>query len=392
MTVSRTVRILRGLRSVGLTAALASAAAAQPPDFLFQETPAAEQSAAETPTTPSAEPAQPTTPAPSTAGDPAVPDDAAAAEGPQINDDALAAFQQAQIAMSQGDPTGSLTALDEAISLQPDYYDAFLFRNLVYRVIGNFEESLRAASQALAIAPERPDGYLNRALTYLEMKDYAKALADVDESLKVAPNNPEAYGVAGMAHEKLKDWDKMADAYTKAIENAAIAPGVIGNSLMQRGVAWFHLGEYELAKLDFEQATLYGGGQGGESNRWRGYVYAIQGDYIRAIRWFDRAVKANPSNGQAYRNRGMAYLNLAATQPRFQRFALIQAVASFNAAIRLKPNDAQLYYRRGVAYDRLGEYDSARSSYQTAAKLDPKLTAAADKLAVSSDVEYWHEE
>lgn len=399
MTVSLSVRVIRGLQSVGLSVSLATAAAAQPPEYLFQQPPATEQPEAETPATPSPSAAQPTTPAPAdsietppTPADAATPADEAAAEEPQINDDALLAFQRANVAISQGDVTAALAALDEAISLQPDYYDAFLLRNLVYRISGDFEESLRAAAQALAIDPEAPNGYLNRALTYIEMKDYPKALADVDESLKYGPNNPQAFIVAGVVHEKLKDWEKMLDAYGKAIEYAAIMPATLGDSLMQRGIAWFHLGEYELAKLDFEQAGMYGGGANGESNRWRGYVYAVQGDYVRAIRWFDRAVKANPGNAQAYRNRGMAYLNMAASQPRFHRQGLIQAVASFNQAIRLKPHDAQLYYRRGVAYDRLGETDSARSSYQTAVKLDPKLTEAANQLASSQAVEYWYDE
>jgi Flp pilus assembly protein TadD len=118
----------------------------------------------------------------------------------------------------------------------------------------------------------------------------------------------------------------------------------------------------------------------------------VQGDYFRAIRWFDRALKANPGNGQAHRNRGMAYLNLAAVEPRSREFALRQAAASFNAAIRLNPDDAQLYYRRGIAYDRLGAHDDARSSYQTAVRLDPTLTAAAERLSAQDEAAYLYAE
>ncbi|MDZ4778804.1 MAG: tetratricopeptide repeat protein [Planctomycetia bacterium] len=395
MTVSRTVQVIRGLQGIGLSAVLAGGAAAQPPDYLFQQAPTAEQPAAETPTTetPAAPVTSPTveTPAATDAAD-ATAEAAAPAEGPQINDDALEAFQRANILVNQGDFAGALAATDEAISLQPDYFDAFLFRNLVYRLTGNFVEAIRAVDQAIAIDPVAANGYLNRALTYVETKDFDKALADVDEVLKTTPNNAQAFVVAGQIHAKQEHWQQMADAYSKAIDYAATAPGTIGDSLMQRGIALFHLGEYDVAKLDFEQAAIFGGGLGGEANRWRGYIYAIQGDYYRAIRWYDRAIKANPGNAQAFRNRGMAYLNLAASEPQIEHFALTEALASFNAAIRQLPNDAQLYYRRGVAYDRLGASDSARSSYQTAVRLDPKLTAAADKLSSHESTEYWYDE
>ncbi len=391
MTVSRTVQVFRGLQSVGLTAILAGVAAAQPPDYLFQQAPTTVQPAAETPAAPATSPTVETPAATDAPADTAAPTEAAA-EGPQINDDALEALQRANGLAGQGDFAGALTATDEAISLQPDYFEAFMLRNLIHRLTGNFDEAIRAADQAIAINPTAPNGYLTRAVTYLEMKEYGKALADVEESLKTTPNNAQAFVVAGQVHAKQKNWQQMADAYSKAIDNAGTAPGTVGDSLMQRGIALYHLGEYDVAKLDFEQAAIYGGGLGGEANRWRGYIYAIQGDYYRAIRWYDRAIKANPGNQQAFRNRGMAYLNLAATEPQIEQFALTQAVASFNAAIRQKPNDAQLYYRRGVAYDRLGASDSARSSYQTAVQLDPKLTAAAEKLSSHESTEYWYGE
>jgi tetratricopeptide (TPR) repeat protein len=379
----------------------ATARAQDPEDYLFQTPPMTQTPPAEAPsTTPSA---APTTPAPTESGietpggvDTTLSDPSATggAVEPEINADAQDALARAQQAMAMGDSTAALAAIDEAISLQPDYYGAFAFRAGVLRLMGNFEEAIRASSQAISIDPTAPDGYFNQALSYTELKQYDKAIATTDEWLKNSPNNPQAYAVNAAIYEQLKDWEKVLDNATKAIDAAsATAPSMLGGLLMQRGIAWYHLGEYEVAKLDFEQAAVYGGIPAGESSRWRGFIFAVQGDYIRAIQLFDRALKANPGNAQAFRNRGMAFLNLAATQPRINNFAARQAVASFNGAIRLRPNDAQLYYRRGLAYNRLGALDMARSSFQTAVTLDPKLQAAADQLSgVQHDEVYWSHE
>lgn len=381
----------------------ASSGAQEPEDYLFQTPPATQTPGAETPAAPSAATpsAGPSAPAPSGIETPATtdaaPTDAAAggeATEPEINADAQDALARAQQAASMGDTTAALSAIDEAISLQPDYYAAFTFRAAVLRVMGNYEEAIRASVQAISIDPTQADGYFNQALSYLELKQYDKAVASVDEWLKNSPNNPQAFAVNAEIYQRMKDWEKVLANATKAIDAAAVsAPAMLGNMLMQRGVAWYHLGEYEVAKLDFEQAAVYGNIPPGESSRWRGFILAVQGDYIRAIQFFDRALKANPGNAQAFRNRGMAFLNLAATQPRINNFAARQAVASFNGAIRLRPNDAQLYYRRGLAYNRLGATDMARSSFQTAVALDPKLQAAADQLrGASSDESVWFDE
>ncbi len=380
----------------------ATPAAAQVPDTLFQETPAAEQPTLEDPLSDGAtQPAaNPTAPAPSGVETPsaeagaAAPDAAAgaAAAEPEINVDAQDALLRAQQAASQNNFTQALTEIDEAISLQPDYYDAFALRSMVQRLSRNPQEAVRSAQQAISIKPDGPDAHVALALAYIDMKDYANALKSMEEWLTSSPNNPQAYVVMAHVHQEQKDWAKAVNSATSAIDNSAYIPSVTADALMVRGEAFYHLGEWELAKMDFEQVTTISS-FGGEPNRWRGFILAMQGDYPRAIYWFDRAIRANPGNAQAYRNRGMAFLNLAISKPRVNDMASREAVDSFNRAIRLKPNDAQLYYRRGLAFDRLGETEMARSSYETAAKLDPKHRGAAKELAESAyRGEEWYEE
>jgi Flp pilus assembly protein TadD len=45
----------------------------------------------------------------------------------------------------------------------------------------------------------------------------------------------------------------------------------------------------------------------------------------------------------------------------------------YSEGIKFKPNDALLYYQRGRAYSMLGNKTQARTDYNKAYKLDPKL-------------------
>jgi tetratricopeptide (TPR) repeat protein len=181
-------------------AAFTASASAQEPDYLFQTPPTTQAPPAESP--PSTPATTPTTPAPSAIETPGTTDAGTPDEipgggeaEPEINADAQDALARAQQAMAVGDTTTALAAIDEAISLQPDYYAAFAFRSAVARLMGNYEDSIRAATQAISIDPTQPDGYFNQALSYTELKQYDKAIATVDEWLKNSPNNPQAYAV-----------------------------------------------------------------------------------------------------------------------------------------------------------------------------------------------------
>jgi tetratricopeptide (TPR) repeat protein len=62
----------------------------------------------------------------------------------------------------------------------------------------------------------------------------------------------------------------------------------------------------------------------------------------------------------AYNNRGFAY----ADQRKFDK-----AISDYNEAIRLNPNLAIAYNNRGIAYRRVGDHNKAHSDFATAKRL-----------------------
>ena len=86
-----------------------------------------------------------------------------------------------------------------------------------------------------------------------------------------------------------------------------------------------------------------------------------------ALADYDKAIRLNPNDAEAYLNRGMAYNKIG------QYFA---AIIDYDTAIRLKPDYAMAYYKRGVAKAGLGQHLAAITDFDTVIRLKPDYAAA----------------
>ncbi len=306
---------------------------------------------------------------------PAVPPEG---EEEEPNLDALDALRRAQQALFLGDYDAAFEAMDEALGFDPTYVDVFILRSLAHRVLGEYQQAVDAATTAIELDPEVSQAYHSRALSLIEMKQIQQAVSDCGAALEINPNDASAMMIRGTAYFVAEDYEKAVTSFTDALSvspqtRSSLQQREAITAVMRRGSSWYHLGEYDIAIDDFDDVARISGVSGiqDEAYRWRGFVLAAQGAYLPAIRYYDRALNVNGQNSMAYKNRGIAFLNLGSQRPHVADFANSQAIKSFNQVIRLKPDDSPAYYYRGVAYSRLGEPGMAHSSFSTAAQLDP---------------------
>lgn len=99
----------------------------------------------------------------------------------------------------------------------------------------------------------------------------------------------------------------------------------------------------------------------------RGDAHAEIGEYGRAIADYSKAIELDPRHALAYFNRAYAYGEIGEYN---------KSIADYSKAIELNPSDAQAYYNRGLDYHNKGEVPKAVSDLEKCIGLstDPELT------------------
>jgi len=94
----------------------------------------------------------------------------------------------------------------------------------------------------------------------------------------------------------------------------------------------------------------------------RGIAYFHDGEFDRAIEQFSQALEADPDDGLAISSRGSVFL---------KRGQYERALADFNRLIELNPGSGDAYYKRGRSYEQLGRKQHAAEDWSRAVMLTP---------------------
>jgi len=98
----------------------------------------------------------------------------------------------------------------------------------------------------------------------------------------------------------------------------------------------------------------------------RGILFAAMEEYQRAGKDYQSAINLDPKSGEAFLNLGNLY---------FINNAFTLAINQYDKAISLELSKGHIaYYNRGMAWENLGDTDKAENDYRQAIKLLPEWT------------------
>lgn len=97
----------------------------------------------------------------------------------------------------------SIEILNEAVRLNPNYWEAHLAVGKAYGMQGNFEASSRHLEEVLRIVPNEVESQVNLAITYLNLGKIREASNLLQQAIKIQPEHPQARSLLQNAEAQL---------------------------------------------------------------------------------------------------------------------------------------------------------------------------------------------
>ena len=154
------------------------------------------------------------------------------------------------IAINLGDKAGAIKHYTQAIPINPQDAEAYIYRGIVKYAFGDKTGAIADFTQAITINPQYAEAYSNRGLVKYALGDKAGAIADHTQAITINPQLAMAYNNRGLAKSESGDKAGAIADYTQAI---TINPQY-ANAYSNRGLAKYALGDKAGAIKDLETA------------------------------------------------------------------------------------------------------------------------------------------
>lgn len=287
-----------------------------------------------------------------------------------------------------GNYQDAISQFTSAVSLNPEYRDAYFMRGCSYEMTKEFAKAVEDFNRALIFEPKNEEFCFHIGKSYYELKRYTEALNMLNRSIslnrKYLPayqekilvlialdrsydalktsdsalsidGNAYNYYLQGFVTEKLNSTQKAEWAYTKAIKedkkyiDAYIALANLQVAMNKTDEAMAHCNEALKLDPNSRQALLA-----------RSKVYLKKLDYRNGIDDISRAIVLNPNDESMFFVRGTYY----------QQFSQHQnAINDFNKVLSINPKNAEALYKRANSYEEVANFAAAIKDYETLADI-----------------------
>ncbi len=247
---------------------------------------------------------------------------------------------RAEVLMAEGNIDGSIPVFRDAIKNNPKNADA----------IAGLSEALTAKGIETA-----GDSANEAAVPFL------------NEAIKLNPKNDVAYAKLGDIHDARGRSREAIAAYDKAL----LLDPTLTSLYLPLGLAHVDAGNLVEADNYLGKAEAAGFGTT-ESRMARITILSKQGRNPEAIAALDRVIQSEPTNGNAYYQKGLTYNRMNDQNA---------ALAAFQKAVQVDQANGGAWFEIGVVQYNKADYAGALSSYQKAVSIDPSNSLANANLA-----------
>ena len=244
-----------------------------------------------------------------------------------------------------GDFEKSQEAFEQAISLKPDYWQAWYAKGFIAGFNRKFDQTLSNCETAIKFNSNFYNAWRCKAGALYRLGKPSEALAALDQAIKTNKELTTKSQSDGNWRENPTDYTERGEILFALQRNT-------------EAIASFD----KAIELDPDMASAW-------SNR--GFVQIANKDYAGAETSITKALAIDPIYAPAWANRGLLLTNLK---------KYLESVAAFDEAVKLNDRDPEIWSNRGVALYYSGQSDKAAQSLRKALEIDPKFAPAIDAL------------
>ncbi len=143
----------------------------------------------------------------------------------------------------------ALSSFDHAISLRPDYFDAYLMRGRSNAAMSKPSEAIPDFTKCIEMRPDDSVAFLDRGSAQFAIHSYKEALDDFTKAIELDPKLDTAFNLRATTLREIGENEKALVDFDRAVELRPIM-----NNFFQRGATYQLVGRHELAIADFSSA------------------------------------------------------------------------------------------------------------------------------------------
>lgn len=176
--------------------------------------------------------------------------------------------------------------------------------------IGNeqYDKALQLIDKALRKDPLNLDALEKKIAIYQSTDRLKDASKEIEEKLERNSKQGEYYYIRGVLNMYREKYVKSIENFESALEND-IRSEDFYRVYLNRGMAYLHLTEFDLAEKDFQKAIELKPGFATAYHSLGMLKYETK-EYEKAVEYFSKAIEIDESNAITYYNMGMSYFRL----------------------------------------------------------------------------------
>jgi tetratricopeptide (TPR) repeat protein len=294
-------------------------------------------------------------------------DQEAADAAPNVTEEELTAQEWFERGCSSSSAREKMRCWNEVIRLDPAFGLAYYNRAGALSDNGEYQSALEDYNQAVRLMPEDPSSLVYRGITRKDIGDAAGAQEDFIAACLLAPEATRKFLIE-KGYWQVPIPDDLKEALKDPDENVRRKAG---EALLCWQTA-FHFGmddDLDIGlRLNLQQRALTEAidffPSFAAAYHERAQVRQAKGEYKEALPDYNKAIRLNPGNAEAFCDRGWL-------RWQHRRNDLAAAIRDFDEAIRIKPYSSRFFSYRGQARRDKGDFKGARADFDEAIRIKP---------------------